>query len=411
MSFVIDLLKNKFASPSKERIVSEYRLTCSGCLYNGNVETFDWTKSSTTRNLSNDYFQLFVASQPHEHYPQELALLFSCPYTTSTHNNTTGQESFTYRPDDEVASDLATLITLFARRLVTIASKVRVIHPQEDRGVQETPFPIQGEIGQAWPMQPSQIITSPSNTGVDIKIKSYMPVPLGFNVISFNRFLQWFSSKESNFAKRFLAAARLYQQALRLFHEEVGVAYQLLISSVETVAGMTEEAPSLAAIMLRRKDLIKHLRGYGLKEKQIEETVKIATSGISWVADKFIKFVENNVSDDVWQYPDPLYPGPGESLQNFMVTKAELWSSLKEIYQHRSAASHGGKPYPDYISMGLTPFVRWDSLLELSSLGGWPRPNVPKPEGYVLPIICFERLVHSALWGHIANDPQFKGSR
>ena len=50
----------------------EYRLSCSGELYNRNIKTGDWRKSDATRILLRTPFELFVASDPFDDYPQEL---------------------------------------------------------------------------------------------------------------------------------------------------------------------------------------------------------------------------------------------------------------------------------------------------------------------------------------------------
>jgi hypothetical protein len=50
----------------------EYRLACSGELYNRKVLTADHRKGDITRVLLRSPIELFVASQPFSDYPQEL---------------------------------------------------------------------------------------------------------------------------------------------------------------------------------------------------------------------------------------------------------------------------------------------------------------------------------------------------
>ena len=57
----------------QEAVEVEYRLACSGELYNRGVVTADWRKSDITRVLlSERRVELFVASRPFDDYPQEL---------------------------------------------------------------------------------------------------------------------------------------------------------------------------------------------------------------------------------------------------------------------------------------------------------------------------------------------------
>ena len=60
----------------------EYRLACSGEFYNRRVETFDWRKSDITRVLLRGPFELFVASQPFDSYPQELCMRLNLAVVT-----------------------------------------------------------------------------------------------------------------------------------------------------------------------------------------------------------------------------------------------------------------------------------------------------------------------------------------
>src|SRR5947209_20362151 len=103
------LAKNRADAPEQTTATVEYRLLCSGELYLPNL-IGDWRKSDGARLLLRNPVQLMVASQPYDHYPQELVLQFQKPSLGVS--------------DAEVANDLAALLTLLCRRLVTVLSKV-----------------------------------------------------------------------------------------------------------------------------------------------------------------------------------------------------------------------------------------------------------------------------------------------
>jgi hypothetical protein len=81
----------------------------------------DWSISDGARILLRLPVELLVASQPYDEYPQELVLRFVAPLVKET----SGISTHLYYPDEEIASDLAALLTLLCRRLVTVATKVR----------------------------------------------------------------------------------------------------------------------------------------------------------------------------------------------------------------------------------------------------------------------------------------------
>src|SRR5215831_17917274 len=69
---------------AQEAVEVEYRLACSGELYDRRVVTADWRKSDITRVLLREPFELFVASHPFDDYPQELCARLKLYYITET---------------------------------------------------------------------------------------------------------------------------------------------------------------------------------------------------------------------------------------------------------------------------------------------------------------------------------------
>ena len=69
---IVEYLAKVKASAGAE-IIIEFRLLCSGEFYPKNF-IGDHTKSTVARILLEKPIELFVASQPYDNYPQELAL-------------------------------------------------------------------------------------------------------------------------------------------------------------------------------------------------------------------------------------------------------------------------------------------------------------------------------------------------
>ena len=89
----------------------EYRLACSGELYNRNVQTLDWRRTDISRVLLKEPFELFVASQPFATYPQELCLRMTLRRVEEKDGNST----VIFIPDEDVAEDLCSILSVLSR--------------------------------------------------------------------------------------------------------------------------------------------------------------------------------------------------------------------------------------------------------------------------------------------------------
>lgn len=138
--YVLDYLAGRLGDIGS---ISEYRLLCSGEVYNGKVLTAEhWRKSEPSRYIVMRPCLVVVVSRPFDDYPQELFLRISVGEVSETsevilEGRKFGNFSSQFRPDDEIARDVAALLTVFLRRLVTVFAKVRVM----DRGAASSVLP------------------------------------------------------------------------------------------------------------------------------------------------------------------------------------------------------------------------------------------------------------------------------
>src|SRR5581483_2916191 len=98
-------------------VSSEFRLLVSGVIYNGKVKALEWYKSTAARSLLTQPFSLAVVSQPADEFPQELVLRFTAPESVTESG---ANFMSTFSPDEEIAQDIAVLLTVLLRRLVTV---------------------------------------------------------------------------------------------------------------------------------------------------------------------------------------------------------------------------------------------------------------------------------------------------
>jgi hypothetical protein len=214
--YILDFLKGFPNNQKFQDVVSfDYRLLCSGVLYNSNVFTTDWSKSDAARILFDLPFTLIVCSYPFDEFPQELALRFSAPFVEETK----GLSTSLFYPDDDIAHDLASLLTLACRRLITVAAKVQEHYPKHYEN--ELPF------YQEWPV-------GFINSLNPIHWSSQSPPPLGVDTIRLKRLLHHLPKLSC--AENIVLSARLYTLALQQLEHDSDIAYQLLIAAAESMA-------------------------------------------------------------------------------------------------------------------------------------------------------------------------------
>lgn len=384
--YVLDLLKrsNLEATEASDGVAFEYRLLCSGEVYNANVITADWRKSDGTRLLATRPFLLSVCSHPFDDYPQELSLRFRTTMVTETKGRTTSM----FYADEEIARDLSSILSLLLRRLITVAAKVRQIYPrcydQEPDYFLDNSIDFVNRISRNyWERKPATIVCGAQ--GIH-DIIDYNPPPLGLVPRELMSRLTAIAS--SPHAESLVLAARLYSQGLRQIEHETDLAYQSLISCVETVASeaLKEYQPEEADMVGIKKSVFKKAEQFGLCQEECKLLAIEACSGMTWATRKFSKFLVDNAGNDLWEKDDLFRVDP-----LFCPKQDELQSAIRSVYFARGGATHGGRPYPPSIAIGIGPTAPADAFLDLDFDPANTK-LMPIP-----PIVWFERLVNSAI--------------
>lgn len=394
---VLDYLADpKCEKNAQHCLHAEYRLLCSGTLH---CSQGDYSKSEIARVLLRAPLLLFVTSRPFDDYPLELALQLTVREVTDSFND--DKIAHTYHPDEEVVRDLAALLSLWSRRLITVAGKVSgkysdYRHPLFDG--QPFPTPLANSIRSVfWRPHPIAILTSRDGQ----EIHNYNPRPKRLDPYRLTELLLGLPSTPH--AESLVASCRLYALALELIHERPDISYQLLISSVETIANA--ELRDFRPTDDEKVDHQKKLFDLALKLELGEETAKkLAIEACRrewWATKKFKKFLLNYVDESIWEESDELF----QLDQEWIPKREHFERTLTKIYEARSKATHEGRAFPvgaDYTG-GPTISSRVASARMASALyGGDP----PFP-----PVVWFERVVNMALcnsWGRAmpAKPPQ-----
>lgn len=382
-SYVLRSLKLRDGeAPAVEE--SEFRLLCSGVLYNGSVQTTDWTKSDASRLLMTEPVQLTVVSERVDEYPQELLLSIQVPQVTEEHGSGADGPRLTtvFFPHREVAADVASLLTLLVRRLVTVHSQTRVtfISPRPVSGeVREVGLPI-AKVAQppVWKMRPS-VLTYGADGLMDIR--NYAPPPVALDPSTLARVLGGLPGSED--AEALLASARLYSQAMQLIEDRPDVAYLLFIAALETIAGRLYATWCPTAEMMKKAKLSVFEKAVelGLKASEAQDLAALACAGMTWSRRKINLFLADFVSDQLWTQDDLFHISEGLTPE-----PADFDAAISRILQARGAALHSGNAYPDYVGAGSGPTVPASALHAVLA-----------DETTLPPVTWFERVVNLSI--------------
>ena len=387
--YILEFLKGqKPEQPSNEVMTCEYRLLCSGEIYDGDVETFDYRKSTASRLILSFPFTVFVASNPlYNNYPQELALRFTTQMVTEERESTI-KSIFMFYPDEEIAKDIAALLCVFCRRLITVCAKVREIHPKqyanEPEVIQDFPVDFINSIQiKSWKRHPATSILFPDG---NIQVTDYNPPPKALSPEKLKKLFLGLPSLPC--AESIIHSARLYALALERIYQDTDIAYQLLISSVETIANSVHKlyTPTEADMIEFKRNVANAALEYNLTKEKSERLAVEACKGTSWAKRKFSKFLLENVSDTLWT-ADDLFKLPK---QFPLPNKDDFEAAIGEIYEARSKALHSGGSFPASASIVTGPMLPAKTLFEFDIT------KRPFP-----PISWFERVVNTAIQGFV----------
>ena len=158
--YVLDYLADPgCARRPGDALCADYRLLCSGSVYRRTEG--EWYKYEGARFLLEPPLLLYAASRPFDKYPLELVLRLTVAHVEETRPARwgNGQVIGMFHPDEEVARDLAALLTVLCRRLITVMGKSAEQHakyeyPKFDR----IPLPV-GHLRRVyWPPYPATVM-------------------------------------------------------------------------------------------------------------------------------------------------------------------------------------------------------------------------------------------------------------
>lgn len=176
--------------------------------------------------------------------------------------------------------------------------------------------------------------------------QSYPTIPstLNANIIDMSLLSHFPSLTKAN-AASLIKAARQYQEALWVSDSDPSLAWVMMVSAIETAANhwrMENDKP-IKRLRASKPELHEYLRNL-LETEQVERVAEMIAVYMG-ATKKFIDFLIEFNSGPPKERPAP-------ECQISFETK-DLRKILSKVYQYRSQALHGGKPFP--LPMCLPP--------------------------------------------------------
>ncbi len=376
--YVLDYLADPTcAKRPGDALCADYHLLCSGSVYRRTEG--EWYKNQGARFLLDPPLLLYAASRPFDEYPLELVLRLTVAHVEETRPARwgDGQVIEMFHPDEEVARDLAALLTVLCRRLITVMGKsaeqpAGYEYPKFDR----IPLPV-GHLRRVyWPPYPATVMFGRNRQ----EIRDNNPPPTPVDPDRLTALLLGVPGLEH--AKSIVASARLYALALELIREQPDIAYQLLVSSAETIANeaLQDFQPHDDAKVNHQQGVFKLATEFGLGEEMARKLALEACRIERWVTGKFRKFLTDNIDAAIWDKEDDLFRVP----LNLLPQREDLYKTLGNIYRVRSGATHSGHQFPMSASYSGGPTIPGRvATAQLSS-------DFP-------PVGWFERIVNTAI--------------
>jgi hypothetical protein len=183
-----------------------------------------------------------------------------------------------------------------------------------------------------WKRRPTTIITTVQQQNFILND----PPPVGVDDDALSTLFKTLPTIEH--AENIINAARQYRTALELIESRPGIAYQLLISTIETLGdvALADHQPDEAEKIKTTEAVQRQAKKYGLTEYQTNHLALLASKELRWNRKTFFKFLIDSVPPTSLSERDPLF----FLLEHFSPSPEDLEKTLKNIYSVRSGSLH-----------------------------------------------------------------------
>jgi hypothetical protein len=223
--------------------IYEYRFVVSGCAYNADLKGNPF-KSSLGGLLLDGPFPLWKLGHSYDDYPQEFAAWLQIEAVTLQGKDITA----TATPHESAADELAAVLTLYLRQLVTAAGYVSVTLPEHHvepplRSPMSQPILQKAHEARFWPRLPLTVIYGAEKP----TFHNPNPEPVGVSPTALRDFLVCLAKHPQG--ERIVNAAHLYHRAMECLFSRPDVSYLLFVCAADAVASAERQERSEAQLL------------------------------------------------------------------------------------------------------------------------------------------------------------------
>jgi len=353
----------------------EYQLLSTGEL--ATQFAGDREHSLEARILLRDFpFKMFCVSQPTAECRQTLCVAFKCPSNTSAH---------------EVGNEFAAFLSLLTRRRIFALKQTRC-----------DGLPVEHQPRSFFDRSEGQLQSSTTIQQEEIAL-----------------LLMTIQKLDAKTSSGFVLAMRLYHTAVSLILAEPQIAYLLLVMSIETISGVTENETNTVD-----EDWEQYLdscyKGWrthcDISTPELKASVvQMLTKSAYRTLRKFRSFIQINLPEKFWTETSDdgkpvwwsfVYDVNGRAVveNDRGIQPWEKWEPkdlkriLDAVYASRSKFVHEGAPFSAEIVLGLSPEIPFDAAVSMMNkmMNGSTNNPLTIPS-----LITFERMVNYSLMGFL----------
>ena len=274
-------------------------------------------------------------------------------------------------PLDKVASELITLLSVFAREPLLPLGLRR----QDDRPV---------TIPYHYSPPPRTVGAAP-------------PPPAGINSPEFVSIIKGFAQGPEAMRDAIVAASRFYHGVLSLTGFDIAGAYVSRVCAIECLAGHHygdkkfnfDDTQKFKPLKSTLESIASSRRGKLLAEELKRKLI----DSEYFLFQKYRTFILEHLPKSFWSVPDAFCP------HNSIfppIPEEKLSGCLRDVYDARSSYVHAGTPFPPYIEFGLRDRAPVEVGFAIEKIRGKQR--------YLPPLSWLERLTQLVITGYLLRS-------
>lgn len=207
-------------------------------------------------------------------------------------------------------------------------------------------------------------------------------------------YLSYFEFLSEGDRRRYLLAAELYHLSLDIIEQYPEMAYLNLVFSLETLAARASTGIDLLDSEPELREMLQEIEDRDIKDGLTAKFRQL----IGYRKPKFIAFVIENSSDEIWEVFNKYLP--------FEIGETSKRKILDSIYNQRSRTVHEGSPFDSRVISQLDFYNVKYQVLDIPEIS---LVYTDERGSYLPHVSLFERLANDVLKTYLRNKARVEG--